>query len=147
MSDKQQRRLETRRIHDQLLLDELKKHMNQQREYKNDLIDNWAGDQESDFLNQMKEDEKPPRVKKGPMAKNKQQKSDETKWNERERERDDLNEIIAGFGFWLRELVKKNESWMMAHTYLPTDLIAQLYGKMYKFEHARIYDWLINYFY
>ena len=58
---------------------ELKKHMNQQREYKNDLIDNWAGDQESDFLNQMKEDEKPPRVKKGPMAKNKQQKSDETK--------------------------------------------------------------------
>ena len=42
-----------------MLLQELKLHMNAQREYKNDLIDNWAGDSEADWFAHLKDGELP----------------------------------------------------------------------------------------
>jgi len=46
-----------KKFYEGLLLQELKTHMNTQREYKNDLIDNWPGDLEADYFAQLKEDE------------------------------------------------------------------------------------------
>ena len=46
-----------KKYYEGLLLQELKTHMNTQREYKNDLIDNWAGDSEADWFAALKEDE------------------------------------------------------------------------------------------
>ena len=56
-----------KKFYEGLLLQELKTHMNTQREYKNDLIDNWPGDLEADYFAQLKEDEmrrkwKPPQL-------------------------------------------------------------------------------------
>ena len=39
-----------KKFYEGLLLQELKTHMNTQREYKNDLIDNWSGDAEADWF-------------------------------------------------------------------------------------------------
>jgi len=46
-----------KKFYEGLLLQELKTHMNTQREYKNDLIDNWSGDAEADWFAALKEDE------------------------------------------------------------------------------------------
>ena len=53
-----------KKFYEGLLLQELKTHMNTQREYKNDLIDNWSGDAEADWFAALKEDEVRARVRK-----------------------------------------------------------------------------------
>ena len=44
-----------KKYYEGMLLQELKLHMNAQREYKNDLIDNWAGDSEADWFAHLKD--------------------------------------------------------------------------------------------
>ena len=48
-----------KKYYEGMLLQELKLHMNTQREYKNDLIDNWAGDSEADWFAHLKDGELP----------------------------------------------------------------------------------------